>query len=126
LIALLSDLVKQGWPSLFNYGALPTMLSHVPLILFACLLAAAFLARSELLLPLAVALIAGEPVFELIGLALSLDPIGSWLGAHPGWNLVIAYAFVLWWLTISLRVLVLFGGWHGVRTLAAGAVFVAM
>ncbi|HLU77651.1 MAG TPA: C13 family peptidase [Burkholderiales bacterium] len=124
--ALLSDLVKQGWPGLFNFGALPTVLSQVPVILFACLLAATLLARPALLLPLAVALIACEPLFELVGLALSSDPVGSWLGAHPGWNLALAYAFILWWLAVSMRVLVLFGGWQGARTLAAGGVFVLM
>lgn len=126
LIALSTDLMKQGGPSVFNYAALPNLLSQVPVILLACLLAAALLARSELLLPLAVALIAGEPMFELVGLVLSVDPIGSWLGARPGWNVIIAYAFIAWWLAIAMRVLLLFGGWRGMRTVGAASVFVLM
>lgn len=125
-LALLSDMVKQGWPGVFNTAAAPIMLSQVPLILFACLLVATLLARRELLLALAIAVISGDPLFELVGLALSLDPIGSWLGARPNWTLLLAYVFIAWSLALSLRALIVFDGWRGARTFGAGGVLLGL
>ena len=125
-LALLSDMVKQGWPGVFNTAAAPIMLSQVPLILFACLLVATLLARRELLLALAIAVISGDPLFELVGLALSLDPIGSWLGARPNWTLLLAYVFIAWSLALSLRALIVLDGWRGARTFYAGGVLLGL
>ncbi len=126
VIALLSDMLKQGWPGVFNVAALPIVLSQVPLILFACLLIATLLARRELLLALAIAVISGDPLFELVGLALSLDPIGSWLGARPAWTLLLAYGFIAWSLALSLRALFMFDGRRGARTFGAGGVLLSL
>jgi len=126
LVALGGDLVQQGWPGMLNAAALPVLLSHVPLLLLACLLAASLLGRGELLLPLAVALCAAEPLFEAVTLLLSVDPLGAWIGAQPVRTLSLVYVFIGWWLAVALRALWLFGGWRGVRTVYAGGVLVLM
>lgn len=126
VLTLLSDMVKQGWPGVFNAAALPLVLSQVPIVLFACMLVATLLARRDLLLALAIVLIAGDPLFELVGLMLSVDPIGSWLGTRPNWNLLLAYAFIGWSLAFSLRALVLLDGWRGARSLYAGGIVLTM
>ncbi|HEY9380267.1 MAG TPA: hypothetical protein VIQ01_03380, partial [Burkholderiales bacterium] len=126
VLALLSDMVKQGWPGVFNAAALPIVLSQAPIILFACLLIATLLARRELLLALAIAVISGDALFEFVGLLLSLDPIGSWLGVRPNWTLLLAYGFIAWSLALSLRALIVFDGWRGARTFFAGGVLLGL
>jgi len=126
LLALLTDMLKLGWSGAFNLAAVPVMLSQVPIVLFACLLVTVVLGRRELLLPLAIALIASDPLFEVVGLILSVDPIGSWLGIRPNWNLLLAYAFIAWALAAALRALKVFDGWRGKPTAYAGGILLGM
>lgn len=125
-ITLLADMAKQGWPGMFNVAALPHVLSQVPMVLLAGLLIATIMGRRELLLGLAVALIAVDPLFELVGLLLSLGPVGGWLAVHPGWGLLLAYAFIIWSFALSLRALLVFDGWHGARSGAAVLVLLGL
>ncbi len=126
LLAVLVDAVKQGGSGLFNTMALFVTLGQVPLLLFACLLVAAVLARRELLPALAVALIAADPLFELVGLVLSVGVVADGLLARPALSLALAWGFVLWSLALSLRALVVFDGWRGWPSWRASAILTAL
>lgn len=125
-LAVLVDAVKQGGSAAFDTTAVFVTLGQVPLLLFACLLVAAVLARRELLLPLAVALIAADPLFEAVGLVLALGVVADRLLAQPMLAFALAWGFVLWSLALSLRALVVFDGWRGRPSWRAAAILTGL
>lgn len=126
LLTLLADVVREGVPGTFNTAALPALLSQVPLLLLACLAVAAILGRRDLLLALAVALMASDPLFELVGLLLQLEPAASWFAAQPWLGVALAYAFIGWGVVTILRALVVTSGWRAPRSAYAAGVLMLL
>jgi hypothetical protein len=118
VVAAAGSFVRGGLPGSFDAGAFPVLLADVPLVLFACVVVAAILGRRELVLGLGTALFASDPLFEIVGTALALA--FEWL--TPGVATVLGYAFLAWGFAAILRALLVFGGWRGARTAAAGGV----
>lgn len=122
LVALAAGIARGGWPGVVNVAALPLFLAEVPLVLGACVLAAGFLGRRELVLALATALFAIDPAFAVAGTAIALA-----LDAVPAAGMAIGYAFLAWGLAAGLRaVAVLAGPPRDARRLAAMGVIAAL
>jgi len=122
VISAAASFVRGGLPGAFDPGAVPPLLAEIPLVLAACVAIAAVLQRRELVLGLATALFASDPLFEVAGTALTL--VYAWL--PPGIAVVLGYAFLAWALLTLLRALLVFDGWRGWRTAAAGAVLAGL
>jgi len=122
LVAAAASFVRGGLPGSFDFGAIPILLADIPLVLLACVVVAAILGRRELVLGLGTALFASDPLFEVVGTALTFA--FDWLS--PGVAAALGYAFLAWGFATMLRALLVFGGWRGVRTAAAGAVLACL
>jgi hypothetical protein len=122
LVAAGGSFVRGGVPGRFDFGAIPVLLADIPLVLLACVIIAALLGRRELVLGLGTALFASDPLFEVVGTALSFafEWVPPWVGVALG------YAFLAWGLATMLRALLVFGGWRGTRTLAGGAILATL
>ena len=121
-LALGGEFLREGLPGYFNIAAVPIVLSQIPLVLGACVAAAAILGRPALALGLGVALFAIDPLFEAIGtlitFALALLP--------PGARTAIGYAFIAWGAATTVRALIVFSGWRGARSAVAAGVLLAL
>ncbi|MGH8682639.1 MAG: C13 family peptidase [Burkholderiales bacterium] len=122
LVAAGGSFVRGGLPGSFDFGAIPVLLADIPLVLLACVLVAAILARRELVLGLGTALVASDPLFEVVGMALMF----AFDRLSPGVATALGYAFLAWGFATMLRALLVFGGRRGVRTAAAGAVLACL
>jgi len=122
LLAAAGSFVRGGLPGGFDFGAIPVVLADIPLVLLACVVVAGILGRRELVLGLGTALFASDPLFEVVGTALMFA--FDWLSPRVGTAL--GYAFLAWGFATMLRALLVFGGWRGVRTAAAGAVLACL
>ncbi len=122
LFAAASSFVRGGLPGGFDLGAIPVLLSEIPLVLLACVVVAAILGRRELVLGLGTALFASDPFFEVVGTPLTF----AFEALPPGIVMAVGYAFLAWGLATMLRALLVFGGWRGVRTAAAGSVLACL
>jgi hypothetical protein len=122
LLAGAGSILRGGLPGSFNFTAVPTLLADIPLVLLACVVVAAILGRRELVLGLGTALFAYDPLFEVVGTALSF----AFDRVAPGIAAVLGYAFLAWGLVTMLRALVVFAGWRGARTAAAGGVLACL
>jgi hypothetical protein len=121
-IAAVGSFARGGLPGRFDFGAIPVVLADVPLVLLACVIVAALLGRRELALGLGTALIASDPLFEVVGTALAFA--FAWL--PPGVTAALGYAFLAWGFATMLRALFVFAGWRGVPTVAAGGVLASL
>jgi hypothetical protein len=121
-VAAAGSFVRGGLPGSFDFGAIPVVLSEVPLVLLACVVVAALLGRRELVLGLGTALIASDPLFEVAGTALMFAL--EWLSPEVGTAL--GYAFLAWGFAVMLRALLVFGGWRGRPTAVAGGVLACL
>ncbi len=99
-------MLRTGLEGEFDPLAIPVYLSTVALVLAAAMLLSLVYRTPERLLLFAVALSAGDPVFELAGLAL--PGLGAALG-HAG---ALFIAFLFWTWLASLRVALVCGGWQ--------------
>ena len=96
--------LRNGVGGEFDALAVPVYLSSVALVLAAALLLALVYRAPERLLLFAVALSAGDAVFELAGLALPA------IGAAVGHAAAVFVAFLAWTWLVSLRVALVCGG----------------
>jgi hypothetical protein len=121
-LSAVASFLRGGLPGAFDAGAVPLFLAEIPLVLLACVAIAAVLGRRELVLGLATALFASDPLFEVAGTALIFA--FGWLS--PGVAAALGYAFLGWALVTTLRALIVFDGWRELRTAAAGAVLACL
>jgi len=120
--AAAGSFIRGGLPGSFDLGAIPLLLAEIPIVFLACIVVAGILGRRELVLGLGTALFASDPVFEVAGTALTFGL--AWV--PPGVASAIGYAYLAWALATVLRALVVFAGWRGARTAAAGGVLAAL
>ena len=96
--------LQAGFEGEFDASSIPIYLATVPLVLGAALLVAHAYDAAEKLLPLAVALSASDPVFELVALLL------PGIGAATGLDKALLWIFLGWtWATAVRAVVVVMG-----------------
>jgi hypothetical protein len=89
--------VRTGFQGDFDPGAVPIYLVGVPLVL-ATSLAVAFIYRApERLMLVAMALVASDPLFELVGLAL------PYIAALSGLGTTVLYLYLAWVWVVAIR-----------------------
>jgi hypothetical protein len=117
---------RAGFQGVFDPSALLLYLATVPLVLAAALAVAAAYGAPERLLAVAIALIAADPVFELVGLGLPL------LAAATGFGMAAFVAFFAWMWAVAVRAVAvaagrqrpqLYGGAAAVSVMMAIALF---
>jgi hypothetical protein len=96
--------LQAGFEGEFDASSIPIYLATVPLVLGAALLVAHAYGAAEKLLPLAVALSASDPVFELVALSL------PGLGAATGLGRAVYLVFFAWIWIVSVRAVVVVMG----------------
>jgi len=121
-LTLAGGLLREGLPGAVNFAAIPVFLSQVPLVLGACVIVAAILSRRELVLGLGLALFASDPLFEVAGTALTF----LFAVVPVELEVALSYAFIAWGAATALRALIVFSGWHGMRSAAAAGVLLAL
>src|SRR5215468_2358017 len=121
-VAAAGSVIRGGAPGRFDLGAMPLLLAEFPIVFLACTVVAGIFRRRELVLGLGTALFASDPVFDVAGTALTFGL--AWV--PPGVASTIGYAYLAWALATVLRALVVFAGWRGARTAAAGGILAAL
>ncbi len=114
--------LRGGWPGHLNTAALPVVLSEVTVVLAVCVLVAGILERRELVLGLATALFASDPVLEAAFTAFFFA--FEWI--PPGAGAGVGYALLAWGFAVMARALFVLSGLQGVRTAGAAGVLAAM
>src|SRR5215813_13887438 len=114
-VAAAGSVIRGGAPGRFDLGAMPLLLAEIPIVFLACTVVAGIFRRRELVLGLGTALFASDPVFDVAGTALTFGL--AWV--PPGVASTIGYAYLA-------RALVVFAGWRGALTAAAGGVLAAL
>lgn len=122
LAAFAGSFLRSGPPGHLNVEGVPLLLSEIPIVLLVCLIVAAIVGRRELVLGLATALFASDPFFELVTTVLGFGL--QWLS--PTLGEVLGYVLLAWTFGVTLRALVVFAGWRGVRVAGAGVVLALM
>lgn len=120
---LVSDILRQGFPGSLDFGALTVALAEIPLLLAACLLAARLFREAQLAVAFAVVLVATDPFFEVIGLAVrfatDFEAIEPYAGA-AGW------VFAGWAFAVLARTQYVLAGWRGRPSVLALGLFAGL
>ena len=109
---LAGGMLRGGFPGYVDYGALPTALAEIPLVLLASLVIASLYRRRELLLALALLLISPDALFELVSSAIVIALRYAEPDTPPAVQLTAYVAYLLWVLAVALRALWVAAGWH--------------
>jgi hypothetical protein len=123
---LAGDMLRVGLPGYVDFGALPTALAEIPLVLLASLIIAFWYRRRELVLTLALLLIAPAALFELvstlivIGLGFASDDVAA------AAQLTVYAVYLTWMIAVFLRALWVAAGWHRWQFIGSGALLVAL
>jgi hypothetical protein len=116
-------MARQGFPGSLDLNALTTALAEIPLVLVACFLAAGLFRRTQLALAFAVLLVATDPVFEVLDVAVHHS---SWFDATARYAGAAGWALVLWALAVLARTQLLLTGWRGRTSVLAFGLFGGM
>ena len=109
---LAGGMLRGGVPGYVDYGALPTALAEIPLVLLTSLIIASLYRKRELLLRLALLLIASDVLFELVSSAIVIALRFAGADTLPAVQLTAYVAYLLWVLAVALRALWVAAGWH--------------
>jgi len=113
-------MARQGLPGSLDLGALTTALAEIPLVLAACILAAALFRQARLALAFAVLLVATDPIFEIFGVAVHFSVS---FDATAPYSTAANWALVLWAFAVVARAQLLLTGWRGRSSLLAFGLF---
>jgi len=98
-------------------------LAEIPLLLGTCLLAARLFREEQLAVAFAVLLVATDPVFEVVGIAVQVatgvDAIVPYAGA-------VDWAFIAWGFAVLLRTQYVLTGWRGLPSVLAFGLFAGL
>ena len=109
---LAGGMLRGGFPGYVDYGALPTALAEIPLVLLASLIIASLYRKRELLLGLALLLISPDALFELVSSAIVIALRFAAADTPPAVQFTAYVAYLLWVLAVTLRALWVAAGWH--------------
>ncbi len=121
---LAGGVARGGIPGSIDYGALPAALAEVPLLLLASLVIASLYRRRELLLPIALIVIAPDALFEFASAAIALAQ--DYLGLPAGVQLAIYFGYPLWVMAVLVRSLWVAAGWRAGPFIAGSALLVGL
>jgi hypothetical protein len=126
LVWLAGDMLRVGFPGYVDFGALPTALAEIPLVLLASLIIAFWYRKRELVLALALLLIAPAALFELVStlIVIGLGFAGEDVAAAV--QLTVYSVYLAWMVAVFLRALWVAAGWHRRQFLRSGALLVAL
>ena len=120
---LAGGMLRAGFPGTIDFGALTVAFAEIPLLLGTCLVAARLFREAQLAVAFAVLLVATDPVFEVLGVAVQtatrLDAIE--LDAGP-----VYWAFVAWGFVVLPRALYVLTGWRGRPSVLAFGLFAGL
>ena len=109
---LVGGMLRGGFPGYIDYGALPMALAEIPLLLLTCLIIASWYCKRELLLALALILIAPGAWFELVSTAIVTGLRDAGAGIPPTAHWIAYVAYLAWVFAAFLRALWVSTGWH--------------
>ena len=123
---LVGDMLRVGLPGYVDFGALPTALAEIPLVLLASLIIAFWYRKRELVLALALLLIAPAALFELVStlIVIGLGFAGEDVAAAV--QLTVYSVYLAWMVAVFLRALWVVAGWHRRQFMRSGALLVAL
>jgi hypothetical protein len=120
---LAGGMLRAGFSGTVDFGALTVALAEIPLVLGACLLAARLFREAQLAVAFAVLLVATDPVFEIVGVAVqaatSLDAIEPYAGA-------VNWVLIAWAFAVLARTLYVLTGWRGRPSVLAFGLFAGL
>jgi hypothetical protein len=119
LLWIAAAAARAGFEGELDPSVIPLYLATIPLVLATALLASMAYGAPERLLLFAIAFIAADPVFELA--LLILPGIAAAVGAAAAY-----FAFLAWSGLVSLRAVVVVGGWRRPQLYQAGLAVVLM
>ena len=109
---LAGGMLRGGFPGYVDFGALPTALAEIPLMLLASLIIASLYRKRDLLLALALFLISPGALFELVSSAIVIALRFAGAETAPVLQLTAYVVYLLWVLAVALRALWVAAGWH--------------
>ncbi len=118
---LVGGMLRGGFPGSIDGDALLGGLAQLPLVLLACLIAAALLRDTRLALALAVVITATDPLFEAAAVVIAQS--ARLPGPHVG---LLSAAFIAWGIATLVRALHVASGWKGARSAGAAAVLIGL
>ena len=123
---LAGDMLRVGLPGYVDFGALPTALAEIPLVLLASLIIAFWYRKRELVMALALLLIAPAALFELVStlIVIGLGFAGEDVAAAV--QLTVYSVYLAWMVAVFLRALWVAAGWHRRQFIRSGALLVAL
>ena len=123
---LAGDMLRVGLPGYVDFGALPVALAEIPLVLLASLIIASWYRKRELVLALAVLLIAPAALFELVStlIVIGLGFAGDDVAAAV--RLTVYTVYLTWMIAVFLRALWVAAGWHRRQFIRSGALLAAL
>ena len=107
---LVGGMLRAGFPGTVDFGALTAALAQIPLVLGTCLLAARVFREAQLAVAFAVLLVATDPVFEAVGVAVQAATRLEAIDLDPD---AVYWAFVAWGFAVLPRALYILTGWRG-------------
>jgi hypothetical protein len=120
---LAGGMLRAGFPGSVDFAALTVALAEIPLLLGTCLLAARLFREAQLAVAFAVLLVATDPAFEVIGVAVQaatgLDAIEPYAGA-------VNWALIAWGFAVLARTLYVLTGWRGRPSVLAFGLFAGL
>jgi len=123
---LAGGMLRGGFPGYVDYAALPGALAEIPLLLLTSLVIASWYRRRELMLTLALIVIAPGVWFELVSTAIATALQYAGADVAPAVHLTVYAAYLAWVLAIDLRALWVSAGWRHGRFMRGAALLVAL
>jgi hypothetical protein len=120
VVLLIADGVDAGFAGSFNPGVAPVYLASIAVVLLAALLVSLAYREPAALLPLAVALCASDPVFELAAIAM------PFLIAATGIGVPLYFLFLGWILAVGIRAVAVCAGTRKPQLLLGALAVTAM
>ena len=124
LVWLVVGMLRFGFSGALNPAALTAPLLQVPLTLLVCLVIAHIYGRRELMLALALLLIASDAVFEVFGTVLQVALL--WQALPPAVSAALYYTYLAWSLAVIFRVVALLVWWNWPRAMVAGGLLTGL
>jgi len=116
-------MLRAGFPGTIDFGALTVALAEIPLLLGTCLLAARVFREAQFAVAFAVLLVATDPVFEVVGVAVEAAPRLAAVELDAD---AVYWAFVAWGFAVIPRTLYVLTGWRGRSSVLALGLFAGL
>ena len=123
---LAAGMLRGGFPGYVDFEALPSALAEILLLLLASSIIASLYRRRELLLALALFLVAPGALFEFVSAAIVIALRFASAETAPDLQLGAYAIYLLWALAVALRALWVAAGWHRRQFVPSSALLVVL